>query len=72
MLDSSKLKEFADENSKSHEDVLKFSKWLENIVGKKRNCPLRAISPLPTVCTADTLNLRLVWERVKPFFGAFS
>ena len=33
---SSKLKEFADDNSKFDENGRKFSKWIENTVGKKK------------------------------------
>ena len=33
-LDSSKLKEFADNNFKIYENGRKFSKWVENTVGK--------------------------------------
>ena len=52
ILDSSKLKEFADNNFKFDENGRKLSKWVENTVGKgeiARNCLLRAISPFPTV-----------------------
>ena len=34
MLDSSKLKEFADDNFKFDENDKKLSKWVENTVGK--------------------------------------
>ena len=34
ILDYSKLKEFADDNSKFHENVRKLSKQVENTVGK--------------------------------------
>ena len=34
ILDSSKLKEFADDNFKFDENVKKLSKWVENTVGK--------------------------------------
>ena len=34
MLDSSKLKEFADDNFKFDENGRKLSKWVENTVGK--------------------------------------
>ena len=34
ILDSSKLKEFADDNFKSHENERKLSKWVENTVRK--------------------------------------
>ena len=33
-LDSSKLKEFADDNIRFDENDRKFSKWIENTVGK--------------------------------------
>ena len=36
ILDSPKLKEFADDNSKFDENGRKLSKWLENTVGKER------------------------------------
>ena len=48
ILDSSKLKEFADDNFKFDENSRKFSKRVETS-GKRRNCLLRAISPFPTV-----------------------
>ena len=44
ILDSSKLKEFADVKFKFDENGRKLSKWVE-----RRNCLLRAISPFPTV-----------------------
>ena len=49
ILDSSKLKEFADDNFKFDENGRKLSKQVENTVEKRRNCSLRAISPFPTV-----------------------
>ena len=52
VLDSSKLKEFADNNFKFVENDRKFSKRIEN-TGKRRNCSLRAISPFPTVFSKD-------------------
>ena len=70
MLDSSKLKEFADDNFKLDKNGRKFTKWVENTVGKRRNCSLRAISPFPhSVFNRLVLQIRkkpgLVWERVK-------
>ena len=52
-LDPSKLKEFADDNFQGDENGGKFSKRVENTVGKRRNCSLRAISPFPTVFSKD-------------------
>ena len=46
ILDSSKLKEVADDNFKFVENGRKLSKQVENTVGKHS---LRAISPFPTV-----------------------
>ena len=45
----SKLKEFSDNNLKFGENGQKFFKQVENTVGKRRNCSLRAISPFPKV-----------------------
>ena len=45
ILDSSKLKEFADDNFKFDENGSKLSKRVENVVGKEEI----AISPFPTV-----------------------
>ena len=39
ILDSSKLKELADDNFKFDENGREFHKWVEN-TGKKRNCSL--------------------------------
>ena len=52
ILDSTKLKEFADDNFKFDENGRKFSKWLES-TGKRRNCFLQATSPIPTVFSED-------------------
>ena len=51
--DSSKLKEFAYDNFGFDENERKFSERVENTVGKRRNCSLRAISPFPTVFSKD-------------------
>ena len=65
ILDSSKLKEFADSNFKFDENCRKFSKWVVNTIGKGES----ASSPFPTVFSKD-LYSRLVkqglfWKRVK-------
>ena len=49
ILDSSKLKEFEDDNFKFDENRSKLSKWVENTVGKGEIALLRAIAPFPTV-----------------------
>ena len=54
ILDSSKLKEFADDNFKF--DKKKRQKVLQagrKHCGKRRNCSLRAIAPFPTVFSKD-------------------
>ena len=48
IFDSSKLKEFADDNFKFDENGKKLSKQVEK-TGKRRNCSLQAISPFPTM-----------------------
>ena len=53
VLDSSKLKEVADDNFKFDGNSRKFSKWVEKHGGKRRNCSLRSISPFPTVFSKD-------------------
>ena len=50
LLHSSRRNEFADDNDfKFYENGITFSKRLENTVGKRKKCSLRAISPFPTV-----------------------
>ena len=53
ILDSSKLKEFADNKFEFDENGKKIFKWVENTLRKRRNCSLRAISPFPTVFSKD-------------------
>ena len=52
-MDSSVLKELADDNSKCDENGRKLSKLVKNTEGKRRNCSLRAISPFPRVFSKD-------------------
>ena len=62
------MKEFADKFS-FDESGSHLLKWVENTVGKRRNCSLRAISPFPTVFSKNLFSRQiktgLVWERVK-------
>ena len=51
-LDSSKLKEFADDNFKFDENG-KVIQTGRKQCGKRRNCSLRAISPFPAVFSKD-------------------
>ena len=54
ILDSSKLKEFADDNFNLDVDRRKLYKRVDRKhCGKRRNCSLRAISPFPTVFSKD-------------------
>ena len=68
ILDSSKLEESADDNLKVDENGTKFSKWLENTVGKGEIARyeqfLLFLQCFPKACTADTYKPGLVWERV--------
>ena len=58
ILDSSKIKVFADDNFKFYENGRKFSKWLENKGGKGEIAPYEQflLSPqcFQKLCTADT------------------
>ena len=49
MLDSAKLKDFADNNLKCEENDRKLFKPVENTVGKGEICSLRVLSPFPTM-----------------------
>ena len=49
ILDSSRLKEYADDNFEFDKNGRKLSKQVEKHCGKRRNCSLRAISPFPAV-----------------------
>ena len=58
ILESSKLKEFADDNFKVDENCNKFSKWIENTVGKGEIARYEQFLLFPQcfqkTCTADT------------------
>ena len=57
-LDTSKLKEFADDSFKFDENGKKFSKWVENTVGKEEFARYGQFLLFPQgfqkTCTADT------------------
>ena len=53
VLDSSKLKEFADDNFKYDENGRMFIQMGRKHFGKRRKCLLQAISPLPTEFSKD-------------------
>ena len=63
ILDSFKLKEFADDNFEFDENGRKFSKWVENTVGKGEIARYKC---LQKICTADTKKPGPVRERVNP------
>ena len=69
ILDSSKLKEFADNIFEFDENGRKFSTRVENIVGKGEIACYEQFLLFPQcfqkTCTADTWKPGLVWERVK-------
>ena len=58
ILDSTKLKEFADDNFKFDENGRKFLKWVENTVRKGEIAPNEQFLPIPQcfqkTCTAAT------------------
>ena len=58
ILESSKLKEFADDNFKVDENGRGFSKWIENTVGKGEIARYEQFLLFPqcfqNTCTADT------------------
>ena len=68
-MDSSKLKELADDNLKFGENGIELSKLVENTVGKGEIASYEQFLLFPQcfqrTCTADTQKLGLVWERVK-------
>ena len=72
MLDSSKLKELADNNFKSVEIDRKFSKRVENTVGKGEIARYEQFLLFPPcfqrVCSAGRFKPGLVWERVKHIY----
>ena len=73
ILDSSKPKEFADDNFKFDENGKKLSKQVEKTVGKVEIARYEQCLLFPQcfqkTCTADTQTPGLVWERVK--YGGF-
>ena len=74
ILDSSKLKEFADDNFKFDKNGRKFSIWLENTVGKGEIARYGQFLLFPQcfqkTCTANMQKPGPVWERVHD--GLFS
>ena len=68
MLDSPKLKEFADDNPKFDENGRKFSKRVKTLWEKEKL--LQAIFPFPTVFSKDLycshVKIRPFWEKVYP------
>ena len=70
-LDSSKLKEFADDNFKFDENGRKFLYLVENTVRKGEIACYKQFLFFPqcfqNTCTADTSKPGLVLERINPF-----
>ena len=68
-LDSSKLKEFADDNSKLDENSREFSKLVENTVGKGEVAHYKHFLLFPQcfqkTFTADMQKPRLFWKSIK-------
>ena len=69
ILDSSKLKEFADDNFKFNENGRKLSKWVENTVGKEETARYEQFLLFPQcfqkVCFTGASKGVIVWEWVK-------
>ena len=67
-LDSSKMREYADDNFKFNENRRKFFKWVENTVGKGKIARYEQFFLFPQcfqkTCTTNTLKPELVWERI--------
>ena len=70
ILDSSKFKEFADDNFKFNENSRKFSKRVENTVGKGEIACCEQFLLFPQcfeeTCTEDRKKTRACLERVNP------
>ena len=68
ILDSSKLKDFADNNFKFHKNVRQFSKGVENTMRRREFAHYEQFFLFPQrfqkTCTADTLKPELFLERV--------
>ena len=54
ILDPSKVKEFADDNIKFDEDGRKFSRWVENTVGKGEIAHYEQFLLFPSVSSKDS------------------
>ena len=71
ILDSSKLKEFADDNFKFHENERKLSKQVENTVGKGEIACYEQFLLFPQcfqkACFPGASKGVVVWEWVNPF-----
>ena len=75
LLDSSKLKDFADDNFEFDKNGSEFSKRVENTVRKEEIARYEQFLLFPQclkkTCTADTLKQWLAWERVNIKMGLF-
>ena len=73
ILDSSKLKEFADGNFKFDENGRKLSKWVENTVGKGEIARHEQFLFFPQcfqkACFPGASKGVIVWEWVNPFLS---
>ena len=72
ILDWSKLKQSADDNFKFDENIRKFSKWVENTVGKGEVAHYEQFLLFPQclqkACFPGVSKCDIVWEWVKPVF----
>ena len=69
ILDSSKLKEFADDNSKFDKNGRKLSKWVKNTVGKEEIARYAQFPLFPwcfqKACFPEVSKGVIMWEWVK-------
>ena len=75
ILDSSKLKEFADDSFKFDKNGIKLSKRVENTMGKREIARYEQFLLFPQcfqkACFPGESNGFIVWEWVNVFFGSF-
>ena len=76
MLDSSKVKEFADDNFRFDENGRNFSKWVENTVGKGEIACSKQFLLFPQcfqkACFPGASKSVIVWEWVNYFLSKYS
>ena len=76
MTNSSKLKEFADDNFRCHENERKLSKWIENTVGEGEIARYEQFLLFPQcflkACFPGASKGVIVWEWVKVYLHSLT